>query len=1014
MNIASISINRPVLASVLSIMIVLFGLVSFGKLGLREYPSVDPPIVTVTTTYTGANADIIESQITEPLETSINGISGIRTINSTSSDGRSIITVEFNLNASMEAATNDVRDRVSRAVKNLPSDVDPPVIVKSDADSDPIIIMSVVSEKRDLLELTDFGNNILKERLQTITGISEIRIFGEKKYSMKLLLDPNKMAAYSVTPTDIRNALNRENIELPSGRIEGYQTELTIRTFGRLTTEEDFNNLILYEQNNTIIRLRDVGIAMLLPENERTLLRGNNGIPMIALALIPQPGSSHIAIADEFNKRIELLKKELPSDISLTVTFDTTINIRKSIKEVEETILIAFLLVVIIIFLFLRHWKTTLIPIVAIPISLIGSFSIMYISGFTINILTLLGIVLATGLVVDDAIVVLENIYKKIEQGETPVKAGHKGSHEIIFAIISTTITLVAVFVPIIFISGITGKLFREFAIVVSGSVIISAFVSLTLTPMMSAHLLKKTNTNNKLFLKSERFFEGMTNLYQHTLKSFIKKRWLAIVIMIVTIIIIVGLGMLIPSELAPTEDKSRIRIMTTAPEGTSYESMSDYMATLISYVDTIKEKDVLISLVAPGMGAVNTGFIRLGLTPPDTRKKSQQDITDELNQQLKQFNFSKAFATQEQTIGRNSGLPVQIVIQAPNFEQLKLTLPGLLDKIQSDKTFQVVDVNLKFNKPELKVEIDREKAKVLGLSVKDIAENIQLFFSGQRYGYYINNNKQYMVIGQADREDRDEPSDILSIYVRNSRGELIQLGNVLKFTEQSSPPQLFRYNRYVCAIISAQPSKGISLGEGITTMQEITKENLPVDFSTSLTGTSRDFAESSSSIFYAFLFALVLIYLVLAAQFESFRDPLIIMFTLPLAIGGAVLSLYIFNQSLNIFSEIGIIVLIGIVTKNGILIVEFANQRRNTGLSINEAVIDAATHRLRPILMTSMATILGALPIALALGAAAKSRVPMGITIIGGLLFSLFLTLYVIPAIYTYLSKPIKNAKKH
>lgn len=1013
MNIATISIKRPVLATVISLTIVIFGVVGFSLLGLREYPSVDPPIVNVSTTYVGANADVIEAQITEPLEESINGIAGIRTLTSTSADGRSSISVEFNLGVDMEAAANDVRDRVSRALKNLPLDADPPVVSKADADSDPIIMLSVQSNTRNLLDLSDIARYVIKERLQTIAGVSEIAIYGEKKYAMKINLDPAKLAAYGLSPLDLKNALLKENIELPSGRIEGYQTELTIRTLGRLTTEDDFNNLIIKESNNTVIRVKDVGIAQLTPENERSLLRGNEGIPQVALAIMPQPGVNHVAIADEFYKRLDRLKEEVPDDIRFEISLDTTLNIRKAINEVQETILIAFSLVVLIIFLFLRQWRTTLIPVIAIPISLIGSFFIMYLSGFTINILTLLGIVLATGLVVDDAIVVLENIYKKIEKGMSPIEAGFKGSEEIIFAIISTTITLAIVFLPIIFIQGLTGRLFREFAVVVAGSVIISAFVSLTLTPMMSARLLKHSTKHSTFFNKSELFFNKLTDQYNLSLRWFILHRWLVFPIMIFSLLLILGPGALLKSELAPMEDKGRIRIVATAPEGTAFEAMEGYMTRLVSIVDTIPEKEYLIAVTAPGSsGSVNSGFLRLGFLPADQRQRSQQQLADWLNGILKKENFGKAYATQEQTIGggRRSGLPVQYVLQAPDLESLKKIVPIFLEKASNSKVFQVVDVDLKFNKPEIRLEIDRNRANALGVSVKDIAENLQLFFSGQRYGYFIFNGRQYQVIGQASRINRDDPSDLSSIYIKNTKGELIQLSNLIKTTEFSSPPQLYRFNRYVSATISAQPAKDYTIGQGIDEMNSIAKEVLPENFSTALSGTSREFAESSGSLLYAFLFSLLLIYLVLAAQFESFKDPLIIMLTVWLAMAGAALSLWIFGQTLNIFSQIGAIVLIGIVTKNGILIVEFANQRKQSGLSLHEAVIDAATQRLRPILMTNLATILGALPIALALGAASTSRVPMGITIIGGLIFALILTLYVIPAFYTYISSKTRN----
>jgi hydrophobe/amphiphile efflux-1 (HAE1) family protein len=1009
MNFWSFSINRPVLTIVLSLMVLLFGFIGFSFLGVREFPSVDPPIITVTTTYTGANADVIETQITEPLESSINGIAGIRSISSVSSDGRSNITVEFNLGTDLEAAANDVRDRVSRAIRSLPPDCDPPTVVKSDADASPIISYTIQSNTRTLLDLSDIANNQFKERLQTVPGVSEVRVWGEKRYAIRIQIDPQKLASYGLSPSDVRDAINRESIELPSGRIEGYSTELTIRTLGRLDKPEQFNNLIIKEGNGAVVRLRDIGNAVFAPENERTILRGNGDIPMVGVAVTPQPGSNYIDIADEVTKRVEQIKKDLPADITVSLAMDITRTIRKSIKEVEETILIAFGLVVLVIFIFLRNWRTTLIPVIAIPISLIGAFFIMYIAGFSINILTLLAIVLATGLVVDDAIVVLENIYHKIESGMDPMEAGHKGLKEIFFAIVSTTITLAAVFLPIIFLQGMTGRLFREFGIVVAGSVIISAFISLTLTPMMSARLIRKSEKQHKFFDRTEEIINNMIEAYNRSLKWFIPRRWLAFVIMGVSVVIIFLVGSRVPSELAPMEDKGRLTVNAIAPEGTSFENMDAYVEKLIRMTDTIDGKEAIIAVTAPGFGSassVNSGFVRVMLNDPSQRSQTQQQIADNLTSKFRGMSFARTFVTQDQTIGRSGGLPVQFVIQATDLDKLKEFLPKFMEKANADTTFQTVDLNLKFNKPEMTIEIDRDKARTLGVSVRSIAEALQLLFSGQRYGFFIKDSKQYYVIGQVEREFRDQPGHLTSIYLKNSRGELIQLDNVVKVTYRSSPPQLYRYNRYVSATVSAAPAPGVTLGQAIDEMQKIAKTTLDDTFTTSLEGTSKEFKDSSNTLYFAFLLALIIVFLILAAQFESFASPLVIMFTVPLALAGAVLTLWIFGQTLNIFSQIGIIVLVGIVTKNGILIVEFANQRRTQGLPVREAVIDAATRRLRPILMTSFATMLGALPIALALGAAAKSRVPMGIAIIGGLFFSLLLTLYVIPALYTYFSK--------
>ncbi len=1010
MNIASLSINRPVLASVMSIIVIIFGVIGFESLGVREFPSVDPPIITVTTNYSGANADIIESQITERLEESINEVQGIRTMTSVSSDGRSTITVEFDLSRDLDGAANDIRDKVSGAVRNLPPDADPPVVAKSDADAETIFSLTVQSDSKSLLELTDLGINTFKERLQTVPGVSKINIWGEKRFSMKLMLEPLKMAGFGVTALDVKNALLTQNVELPSGKIEGDAVELTIRTFGRLTTVDEFNDLIVLEKDGSIIRFKDIGAAELRPLNEKTLLRGNGGVPMIGIAITPQPGSNYIEIVDEVYRRVDQIKKDLPSDITIGVALDSTLNIRKSITEVKETVLIAFLLVVMVIFLFLRDWRTTLIPIIAIPISLIGTFFIMYAMDFSINILTLLGIVLATGLVVDDAIVVMENIYNRVEDGEDPKHAAHEGSKEIIFAIISTTITLAAVFLPVIFLQGLTGRLFREFGIVVAGSVIISAFISLTLTPMMSAKILRKRAKQPWFHRVTEPFFNKLINGYHNSLVRYMKRPKISFIIMLICGALIFFIGGRLQSELAPMEDKGRLMIMSAAPEGTSFDKMDAFQQEIIALVDTLPEKDNLLAVTSPGFGAsvsANKGFVRINLVPKGERTRSQSEIADDLTARLGAYNFSRAFVTQEQTIGggRMSGLPVQYVIQAPNFKELERVLPLFMEKAAQNPVFQVVDVDLKFNKPELQVRINREKALTAGVSVKDIAETMQLNFADQRFGYFIMNGKQYEVIGQAKKEFKDEPADLMNLQVRSKTGELIPLNNLVTISDESSPPQLYRNNRYVAATVSASTVPGKTIGDGIQAMDDVAAEILDDSFSTSLSGTSKEFMESGSSLIFAFLLALILVYLVLAAQFESFSDPLIIMFTVPLALSGAVLSLWLFDHTLNIFSQIGIIVLVGLVTKNGILIVEFANQRKEAGLSVKDAVIESASKRFRPILMTSLATILGALPIALALGDAATSRVPMGISIIGGLTFSLVLTLYVIPGLYIYLT---------
>jgi len=995
----------------MSIIIIVFGVLGYTYLGIREFPSVDPPIITVSTSYVGANADVIESQITEPLEESVNGIAGIKSLTSSSRDGRSTITVEFDIDVDLEAAANDVRDRVSRSLSVLPPDIDMPIVAKADADATPIVFLNVQSDTRDLLQLTEIANNVFKERLQTINGVSSVQIWGEKKYAMRLWLDPAKLAAFQLSPVDVRNALNRENVELPSGRIEGDDTELSIRTIGRLQTEAEFDNLIVKEADGNIVRVKDIGYSQLGAENERTILR-RDGVPMVGVVLISQAGANNIAIADEFYKRLEQIKKTLPPDIKTGIGFDITTFIRESIKEVEQTIIVAFALVVMIIFLFLRDWRTTIIPVLVIPISLIGAFFIMYVADFSINVLTLLGIVLAIGMVVDDAIIVLENIYTKIENKMDPVEAGKKGSAEIFFAVISTTIALAAVFMPVIFLQGITGRLFREFGIVVAGAVLISAFVALTLTPMLSSKILKRREKHNWFYNITEPFFVKLNETYQRQLKYFVANRRLAIPATIFAIILIYILFSTLPTELAPLEDRSRLSINVTAQEGATFEFMDRYIDEAVNILkEKIPEKEGLISLTSPSGGAggsVNSGFVNVILKEPDLRNRTQQQIADDLTPVVNSLNGARAFITQQQTIGggRRGSLPVQFVLQAPTFELLREFLPKFVDEAKKTNVFTIIEPNLKFNKPELKLSIDRQKARALGVSTIDIAQTIQSAFSGQRFGYFIKDGKQYQVIGQFSRENRDAPIDLKSTYVKNNIGELIQLDNVVFVEEQSAPPQLFRFNRYVSATVSAGLAPGVSLGEGIDAMQSVADKVLDERFATALDGTSKDFKESSSSLIFAFLLALGLIYLVLAAQFESFRDPFIILFTVPLALLGALISLWYFNQTLNIFSEIGIIMLIGLVTKNGILIVEFANQRKAAGLSKDDAVISAAAARLRPILMTSLSTVLGILPIALALGAGSESRVSMGIAVVGGLILSTFLTLFIVPAIYSYFSR--------
>lgn len=1015
MSLSTLSIKRPVLTIVMNIAIILFGVIGYTFLGVREFPSIDPAQISVRTSYAGANADIIESQITEPLEKAINSIDGIRNITSSSNQGSSNITIEFELEKNLEEAANDVRDKVSQAVRSLPQDIDaPPVVSKADADSDPIVTMTVQSASRNPLELSDYAENVIAERLQTIPGVSSVQIWGQKRYAMRLWIEPTKLASYGVTVSDVRTALSSQNVELPSGKLTGANTELTVKTMGNLSTAEEFNNIIIKSEGEKIVKLSDVGRAELGPENLETKMT-NDGQQLVGLAIIPQPGTNYIEIADAFYEQYDQMKKELPADLKLNVVIDNTVFIKKSVHEVVETLGISILLVTLIIYLFFRDWAIALRPLLDIPVSLIATFFIMYIFGFSINVLTLLAIVLATGLVVDDGIVVTENIFKKVEEGMTPIEAAMKGANEIFFAVISISVTLAAVFLPVIFLEGFVGRLFREFGVVIAAAVLVSAFVSLTLTPMLNAYLIKGVHKKSRFYEFTEPYFEKMNKGYAEALTGFMKRKWLSFPILIVCIGLIALFFSTLQKETAPYDDRSFVGLNITGPEGASYDYMDRFMQEMEQLIaDSIPEKKASLVITSPGWGSssVNSGRIRLALTEPGERERSQKEIAADLTKWTKRYSEARVSVSEQPTIAvnRRGGFPIQYIIQAPNFEKLQEKIPEFMDEVSKDPTFAMTDVNLKFNKPEINVNIDREKAQSLGVSLLDVAQTLQLSLSGQRFGYFMMNGKQYQVMGQFDKEDRDAPLDLTSIFVKSNTGQLIQLDNLVSVKEESSPPQLYHNNRYMSATVSAGLSPGMSISDGIEAMERAKEKVLDDTFTTDLGGESRDFVESSSNTLFAFGLALLLIYLILAGQFESFIDPFIIILTVPMAVAGALFSLWLFGQTWNIFSQIGTIMLIGLVTKNGILIVEFANQLREEGKEKYEAILEASESRLRPILMTSLAIALGALPIAMSLGAASTSRIGMGVVIVGGTIFSLILTLFVIPAIYYMWSRPKKH----
>jgi hydrophobe/amphiphile efflux-1 (HAE1) family protein len=1015
MTLAEISIRRPVLTIVASVLITLFGVIGLTGLGVREYPSVDPPTISITTAYVGAAAEVVQAQITEPIEEALNTVAGIKTLASTSREGASQVTAEFSLDTNLETAASDVRDQLARAVRYLPPDVNPPILNKADADSSPIFGLALSSNARTQLELGAYANE-LKERLQTVPGIASVDQPAEKRYAMRLWMDPEKLTAYNLSPLDVRAAIARENIELPSGRIEGEAIELPVKTLSRLNTPAEFSALIVKRSADSVVRFRDIGYVEIGAANERGALKMGD-TPIAGLHFKQQPGANQIEIVDALRARLDLIRNEIPADIDVNVAFDNTEYVRRSLHEVTETIFIAFLLVVLVVFAFLREWRTTLIPVIAIPVSIVGTFAIIQAAGFSINTLTLLGIVLSIGLVVDDAIVVLENIYAKIEAGAAPIEASIAGTREIFAAVISTTVTLAVVFLPLLFMAGLSGRLFREFGVTIAGAVLISAFVALTLTPMLSSRLLRAPHGRGWLFMKTEPLFQALERSYEAGLGRFLRRTSMPLAMLAGATALIGVFFALLPRELAPMEDRGRLWVRATGLEGVGYEYMQSQLDALARATSELVPEAHFMMTQVPGAGGgngvqgpVNSGFVRVFLKDKNQRGRTQAQIAESLRVLQKRFNGVRVNVTQEASIGerRANETGVRFVVQAADPPALEAELPNFLAAARELDVFTFVDSDLKFSKPEVRVTLDREKAQAVGISALDIAQTLQASLSGQRFGYFIHAGKQYDVIGQLTRDFRSRPGDLGNIAVRSLGGaEMIRLDNLVTFEESSSPPELYRHNRYSAATVSGTLAPGRTLAEGIAAFRKIAAETLDTRFTTSLSGAASDYEESASSLGWVFALALLLIYLVLAAQFESFVDPLVILLTVPLALAGALFALWYFNQTLNIFSQIGLIMLVGLVTKNGILIVEFANQRLAAGAgSVSTAVREAAAARLRPILMTTSATVLGILPIALAIGAGAESRMSMGIAVIGGLVCGGALTLFVIPAMYVLMRR--------
>jgi multidrug efflux pump len=1017
MKLSKISIERPVLATVMSLAIILFGIISFTQLPVREYPDIDPPVISVVSLYRGASSSVVETEITDVLEEQFATLEGVKTIRSSSREGGSVITIEFELNRDVNEAANDIRDRVSRIRGTLPAEIEDPVISKVDANAQPIVWLAVYSQTKSTLELSDFADRVLKERIQRLQGVGSVFIGGERRYAMRVWLDPMRMAAHKLTTNDIESALRSENAEIPGGRVEGDQREFAVRTRGELSKPEEFGAIIVSQNGNNIVRLRDVAEVTVGAEDERTIARWN-GQPAVGLGIVKQSRASTIDVADEIRAAIPELRELLPEGVILDIAYDSSEFIVESIEQVAETIIIAILLVVLVVLAFLKSFRATIIPSLAIPISIIGALAAVYFAGFTINILTLLGFVLAIGLVIDDAIIMLENIYRHMEMGKTRWQAAIDGSKEIGFAIVATTISLVAVFVPLAFLSGNVGRLFNEFGVAVAVAVFISGFVALSLTPMISSQILRPLHGAGKGWASRsfDAFFRNLNKIYDRTLRGALRHRLLIIAGAVVILIMGYFLFRMLPSELVPVEDRGFGFGVIIAPEGATLEYTDTYVRQVEEMLLSLPEREGLFSATGLGFegpGSVTNSFMFLNLKRRGEREKSQQEIIQELFPRLMAIPGVLAFVINPPSIAADvSSGSVEYVLQGDNYDDLNKAVNQMIGEASQLGYMINLDTDLRLNKPQLDIHIDRERASGLGVSVADIGSTLETFLGGRVVSDFKRGTKQYDVIMQVKPENRSTPDAINNLYI-NSKGGLVQLANVVRVEKTVAPKELNHYNRIRSAIISGNLVPGVTLGKALDDMDRIAQEKLPENIKTDYAGQSLEYKTSSSALYLMFFLALLFIYLVLSAQFESFVHPLTILLSVPLAVFGALLTLFIFKESLNIFSQIGLIMLIGLVTKNAILIVEFANQQQAKGLDYAEAVIEAATIRLRPILMTSFATIFGILPIAIGFGAGGESRRPLGLVVVGGMLFSTFLTLVIVPVVYTLLARFTKVKEK-
>ncbi len=1000
MKLSATCIRRPVFATVLSLLVVLVGLVGYQRLPVREYPNIDPPIVNVQTTYTGASAEIIETQVTNVLEDSLAGIEGIDYLTSINRQEQSQITVVFKLNRDPDAAAADVRDRVSRVRGRLPDDSDDSVIQKVEADAVPIVYLAFFSDRHSPLEVSDFADRYVKDRLQTQPGVAEVRIFGDRRYAMRIWLDPVRLAAYDMTPQEVEDALRRQNVEIPAGRIESQEREFTVLAETDLRTTEQFNNLILRDVNGYLVRLRDVGAAELDAADERRRVRFN-GVSTVALGVVKQATANPLDVSQAVRASLPGIIASLPEGMRVEVAHDKAVFIEESIKNVYHAIAEAVVLVVLIIFLFLRSLRATLIPLVTIPVSLVGTFALMYALGFSINTLTLLAIVLAIGLVVDDAIVMLENIYRHVEDGMPPMRAAFQGSQEIGFAVVAMTLTLAAVFLPIGFMTGKTGRLFTEFAWTLAGAVLVSGFVALTLSPMMCAKLLRHEAKHGATYRFIESGLRALTNGYRRTLGRALSA-WpvIALIGAAVAGSIYLLYGNL-KQELAPFEDQGTVVGIFVASEGATLDAIDEYAKRLEKIYAA--EPDVDRYFVIVGNPVVNQGISFVKLAPWEKRSRTQKEIGASLAPKMFAVPGVMAFPVNPPPLGQSvRNKPVEIVVKTSRpYEELEKMVDDLMAKAEQSSVLANIETDLKLNTPQIKVTLDRDKAANLGIAVDALGRAVETLLAGRQVTRFKREGEQYDVIVKIRDEDRMTPESLSRIYVRGGGGAMVPLSNLVHIEESVAPKELNHFNQLRAATITANLAAGYSLADGLNAFESAAAAVLPNTALLDYSGQSREFKEASADIFLTFALALAFIYLVLAAQFESFKDPLVIMLTVPLSIAGGLAGLYVSGGTLNIYSQVGLVTLIGLITKHGILIVEFANQMRAQGRSVREAVIEAAVLRLRPILMTTGATVFGAVPLAIASGAGAESRQDIGWVIVGGLTIGTFFTLFVIPVVY-------------